>query len=164
MPAPPSNYVTPLYVERLSIKARWWVVVLAVALFASSELFAGFGGRVIAIVVAAFIVPTVALLALAGRTVLRVDTDGIHVGGQTIALAEMDSVEALDEAATRLALGPQADPTAKLFVRGHIRTSVRIRPLPGAGGSAVPYWLVSTRHPQEVIAAVEQAARANPDR
>jgi hypothetical protein len=161
MPARPSKYVTPIYVERLSIKARWWVVVLAIALFGSSELFAGFGGRVIAVVVAAVVVPTLVLLALAGRTVLRIDAAGLHVGGESISLEQMDSVEALDEAATRLALGPQADPAAKLFVRGYIRTSIRIRPV--EAGRA-PYWLVSTRHPAQVIAAVEQAARGTPAR
>jgi hypothetical protein len=148
----------------LSIKARWWALVLAIALFGSSELFAGFGGRVIAVVVTAVVVPTVALLALAGRTVLRVDTAGIHVGRDSIRLDQIESVEALDEQATRLALGPQADPAAKLFVRGYIRTSVRIRPVPGAGADSAPYWLVSTRRPQEVIAAVEQAARVTPAR
>jgi hypothetical protein len=156
MPAPP-----PLYVERLSIRARWWLVVLAIALFGSSELFAGFNGRVIALVLAAVLVPTIVLLALAGRTVLRVDPAGIHVGGATMSYDEMGSVEALDARATRLVLGPQADPAARLFVRGYIREAVLIRPVDAAG---VPYWLVSTRRPQQVIAAVEQAARATPAR
>jgi hypothetical protein len=153
MPASPA-----VYVERLSIRARWWVIVLVIALFGSSELFAGFDGRVIAIVVAAVVVPTVVLLAFAGRTVLRVDADGIHVAGASMPFAEMDSVQALDRQETRLMLGPQADPAARLVVRGYIPASVIIRPL----DTGRPYWLVSTRHPQEVIAAVEQAARATP--
>lgn len=147
----------PLYVERLSVRARWWVVVLAIALFGSAELFAGFGGRVIAIVVAVVVVPTVTMLTLTGRTVLRVDHEGLHVGSATMTYEDMESVEALDAPATRLLLGPQADPTARLFVRGYIRQAVVVRPL---HGEPAPYWLVSTRHPQQVIAAVEQAARA----
>src|SRR5437764_15305938 len=107
---------TALYVERLSIRARWWAVVIVIALFGSSELFAGFNGRVIAIVVAAVLVPTIALLALASRTVLRVDLGGIHVAGQTLAFDEMDSVRALDAHEARLLLGPQADPAARLVV------------------------------------------------
>jgi hypothetical protein len=142
----------------LSIRARWWVIVVVIALFGSSELFAGFDGRVIAIVVAAVVVPTVVLLAFAGRTVLRVDADGIHVAGASMPFAEMDSVQALDRQETRLMLGPQADPAARLVVRGYIPASVIIRPL----DTGRPYWLVSTRHPPEVIAAVEQAARATP--
>jgi len=152
---------TPLYVERLSIRARWWAVVIVIALFGSSELFAGFNGRVIAIVIAAVLVPTVVLLTLAGRTTLRVDVEGIHVAGQTLRFDEMDSVQALDAQEARLMLGPQADPAARLVVRGYIREAVLIRPLERG---SVPYWLVSTRHPQQVIAAVEQAARVTPAR
>jgi len=154
-------YVAPAYVERLSIKPRWWAVVLAVAVFGSSELFAGFDGRVIAVVAAAVLVPTIVLLTLAGRTVLRVDAAGIHVGSATMSFDEMDSVQALDPAATRLMLGPQADPSARLFVRGYIREAVLVRPL---DPTPTPYWLVSTRRPDAVIAAVEQAARASHDR
>jgi hypothetical protein len=151
----------PVYVERLAVRARWWVVVIAIALFGSAELFAGFNGRVIAIVVAAFVVPTVVLLTLTSRTLLRVDSAGLHVGDATMTFEEMDSVEALDAPATRLLLGPQADPAARLFVRGYIREAVMVRP---RQPQPVPYWLVSTRHPQQVIAAVEQAARASLDR
>ena len=161
MPARPPKYVDSAYVERLAVRPRWWAVVIAVALFGSSELFAGFDGRVIAVVVAAVVIPTLVLLTLAGRTVLRVDNDGIHIGSDTMRFDEMDSVQALDPPATRLMLGPQADPSARLFVRGYIRESVLIRPL---DPSPAPYWLVSTRRPQAVIAAVELAARATPDR
>ena len=160
MPARPDVYVAPAYAERLSIRPRWWLVVLLVALFGSSELFAGFDGRVIAVVVAAVVVPTVVLLALAGRTVLRVDATGVHVGSATMSFDDMDSVQALDAPTTRLMLGPQADPAARLFVRGYIRESVLIRPL---NPEPAPYWLVSTRRPDAVIAAVETAARATPD-
>ena len=160
MPAPSAKYVAAAYVERLSIKPRWWAVVLAIALFGSSELFAGFGGRVIAVVVAAVVIPTVVLLTLSGRTVLRVDGEGIHVGTATMGFDEMASVEALDPTTTRLILGPQADPSARLFVRGFIREAVLIRPL---DPTPTPYWLVSSRRPGEVIAAVEQAARASRD-
>jgi len=45
-------------------------------------------------------------------------------------------------------------------VRGYIREAVMIRPL---DPQPTPYWLVSTRHPEQVIAAVEQAARASRD-
>ena len=148
----------PLYVERLAVRARWWAVVLAVAAFGSVELFAGFRGPVIAVVVAAILVPTVVLLIAAGRTSLVVDTVGVHVGGQTMTYDEMESVEGLDAVRTRLTLGPRADPTARLVVRGFIKESVLVRPL---RSEPVPYWLVSTRHPDRVIAAVEQGARAS---
>jgi len=152
---------TPLYVERLGIRARWWAVVIVMALFASSELFAGFNGRIVAIVLAAVLVPTLVLLAMAGRTTLRVDADGFHAGGQTLGYDDIDTAQALDAQETRLLLGPQADPAARLVVRGYIREAVLVRPLEPR---SVPYWLVSSRHPQRVIAALEQAARVSPAR
>jgi Protein of unknown function (DUF3093) len=148
---------TPTYVERLSIRPRWWAVVLAVALLGSAELFAGFGLPVIAIVLTAVLVPTVLLLALAGRTVLRVDETGLHVHGRTLSYDQMESVEALDQQQTRLRAGPEADPAARLVLRGYIRESVVVRPM---DATAEPYWLVSTRHPHDVVAAVERCARA----
>src|SRR5206468_1146830 len=154
--APVMPTSAPLYVERLSIRARWWAVVIVIALFGSSELFAGFNGWIVAIVLAAVLVPTVGLLAMAGRTTLRVDADGVHAGGQTLGFDDIDTVQALDAGQTRQMLGPQADPAARLVVRGYIREAVVIHPL---DTGPVPYWLVSTRHPQRVIAAVEQAAR-----
>lgn len=151
----------PVYVERLSIRARWWAVVLVIAGFGSTELFAGFSGRVIAVVLTAVLVPTVVLLALAGRTTLRVDATGVHAGGHRLPFDRMDSAQALDAHQTRLMLGPEADPSARLVIRGYIREAVLLRPLEGAD---VPYWLVSTRRPQQVIDAIEQAARAIPAR
>lgn len=146
------------YVERLSVRARWWLVVVVLALGASAELFAGFTGIVIVVVVAAVLVPTVSLLAWSGRTTLVVDVHGVTVAGQTMSFEDMESVEGLDPARTRLLLGPEADPAARLVVRGYIRESVLIRPM---RSRPVPYWLVSTRHPADVIAAVERAAQAS---
>jgi hypothetical protein len=155
----------PLYVERLSIRARYWALVIVIALVGSSELFAGFNGRIIAIVVSAVLLPTIVLLAMAGRTTVRIDAEGLHAGGHTLTYDEIDSVQALDAKETRLLLGPEADPGARLIVRGYIHEAVIVRPRnDGPGGATVPYWLVSTRHPQRVIAAVEQAARVTPAR
>jgi len=140
------------------VRARWWAVVLAIALFGAAELFAGFSGRVIAIVLAAVLLPTLALLASAGRTVLRVREDGLEAGKVFLPYDQIESVEGLDVHQTRLTLGPEADPTATLVVRGYIREAVRVRPLVAG---PVPYWLISTRHPDRVVAAVTAAARAS---
>ena len=151
----------PFYSERLGVRARWWVVVLLIAAASSAELFAGFNIQVAIAILAMVLVPTAGLLAYAGRTVVRVDSLGLHVGKDTMPFDQMESVEGLDPAATRRLLGPEADPTARLFIRGYIDQAVLVRPL---HSHREPYWLVSTRHPQQLIAAVEQAARATPAR
>lgn len=147
-----------MYVERLSVRRRWWVVVLAIAVLGTLEVSAGFSWKVGLIVLAVMVAPAVAILVAMSRLSLRVDSSGLHAGGETMAFEDMESVEALDAAATRLQIGPRADPSARLVFRGFIPSSVLVRPL--SSSSPAPYWLVSTRHPQQVVAAVERAARA----
>jgi hypothetical protein len=53
-----------------------------------------------------------------------------------------------------------ADPAATTVVRGWIGPSVMVwlhRPQP------TPYWLVSTRHPDELAAAIQQARHGHRD-
>jgi hypothetical protein len=55
-----------------------------------------------------------------------------------------------------LRLGPQADPGAHVVFRGWVGESVLVTPL---DRSVTPYWLVSTRRPDELLAAIERIAR-----
>jgi hypothetical protein len=148
----------PAYVENLSVRPIWWVVALGVATLAAGELAAGFDWRVGLLALLATVLPTVAILGGIGRLSLRVDETGFTAGGRTLAFEDMESVEALDRERTRERIGPAADPAAHLVYRGYVAESVLIRPL---DATATPYWLVSTRRPQQVVAAVEQAARAH---
>ena len=146
-----------VYVERLTVRPIWWGVAVAVAILGAGELAAGFSWQVGAIALAAALAPTLSVLVILSRLTVRVDGVGIHAGGRTMTYDEMESVEALDGKRTKAQAGPQADPAAVLVFRGYIRESVLVRPL---DPRPVPYWLVSTRAPQQVVAAVERAARA----
>jgi len=152
MPPPASSYV-----ERLSVRRRWWFVVLAIALFGGLEVSAGLDeiGTTVTLGLALLIAGS--LLVGVGRTVVRVDQGGVHVAGRTMTYDEMESAEGLDRAHTRAQLGPAADPAAFLVVRGFIPESVLIRPL---DAQPTPYWLISTLHPERFVAAIESAARA----
>jgi hypothetical protein len=146
-----------LYVERLTVRPIWWVVALVVAGLGALELAAGFRWQIGVIALAAAAAPTLAVLVTLSRLTVRVDERGIHAGGRTMTYDEMESVEALDRRQTKAQAGPQADPAAFLVFRGYIGQSVLVRPMTA---EPTPYWLVSTRHPQQVVAAVERAARA----
>lgn len=147
----------PTYVERLSVRRRWWFVVVAIALFGGLEVSAGLDriGMTVTLGIALLVAGT--LLLGVGRTIVRVDPTGVHVAGRTMSFDEMESAEGLDRERTRHQLGPAADPAAFLVIRGFIPESVLIRPL---DPRPTPYWLVSTRHPAEFVAAVETSARA----
>jgi hypothetical protein len=145
------------YVERLTVRPVWWAVALGVAVLAAAELAAGFHWKVGLLALAAALIPAVSVLAILSRLTIRVDERGLHAGGRTMTYDEMESVEALDARQTKAQVGPGADPAAFLVFRGYVRESVVVRPL---DPRPVPYWLVSTRRPAQVVAAVERAARA----
>jgi len=92
-------------------------------------------------------------------------------------------VSALDEAQTRSLRGPRGDPAAFLVIRPYLRRAVYVEVArPGAESRRghrrlrwrgfrlrtemvspppdSPYWLVSTRHPAELAAAIEGARPA----
>ena len=60
---------------------------------------------------------------------------------------------ALDEKQAAQLRGPRADPAAHLLLRPYLKRAVYVGLAdPGEG---VPYWLVATRHPEELAAAIE---------
>ena len=67
---------------------------------------------------------------------------------------------ALDEKQARALSGPRADPAAHLLLRPYLKRAVYVGLADPAGG--VPYWLVATRHPAELAAAIESAGRGQP--
>jgi hypothetical protein len=144
----------PDYNERLRVPWTWWPVLIAIVAFGALEVGSGFS-FVVLIPVAIFlfgffIVP----LVLSGRERVRL-TDGVlRAGKKDLPVMQATSITALDRAATRLRLGPQADPAAHTVVRGWIGSSVMLRL---ANPDPVPYWVVSTRHPDELVTAIKQS-------
>ena len=89
-----------------------------------------------------------------GRTMVRVDAEGLHAGGSLLPATDIAGATVLDGPQTRLRLGPRADPRAYVVARGFIKQSVEVAPL---DERAVPYWLVSTRRPDELVEALRSA-------
>jgi len=157
MPAD-TGFHAPLFAERLSIPARWWLIALVGVLVAGAEVFGGFPWWVAVVTYAALGIPVAALLLSMGRTMVRVDEAGLHAGGELLPAMDIAGASVLDAQQTRLRLGPAADPRAHVVARGFIKQSVEVAPL---DERAVPYWLVSTRRPEDLVEALRAAvARA----
>jgi hypothetical protein len=142
----------PVYDERLGVPLRWWALA---TMFLASMLIA-------------FLVATPAWVAVAGTAVLvalvlalflgygaaRVSVrDGVLTAGRArISLEHVGEVEALDAARTRLLAGREADARAFLLLRPYLSRAVRI----GIDDPAdpTPYWLVSSRRPDRLAAAL----------
>jgi hypothetical protein len=153
MPAPGAGNA-PLFSERLTVPRRWWLIATLGVAIGGAEVYAGFTWPVVLTVYAVLGVPTLVLMLGMSSGRVLVDAEGLHAGGRTLPLASIASARALDARETRHRLGPGADPAAHVFARGFIPESVLIRT---SGDDPTPYWLVSTRHADRLLAALSRS-------
>ena len=146
-----------LFRERLSVPLMWWVLAALLAL--SALLAVGFylgpvwGGGV---AVATFAVA--AALFWSTSVLVTVDAEELRVGRAVLERAYIGRCQPLDAAATELRSGVQADARAHLVLRPYIATAVEIEIDDDA--DPVPYWLVSTRRPTRLAAALTRVVPA----
>ena len=144
-----------LFRERLTVPIIWWVLA---GLFSLSVLVAvgaylgpawGLGTTIATLLIAAAIFGSAAIL-------ISVDEQEIRVGRASIEHTYIATCRALDAEQTRRRTGVEADARAHLVLRPYIKTTVEITL--DDPEDPVPYWLVSTRHPQRLAAALQDAA------
>ncbi len=158
-PRPPRS--VPPYDERLGVPLRWWAL----------------GTMFLATVLLAFLVATPVWVALLGTGVLvamlaglfvgygaaRVSVhDGVFRAGRArIPVGLVGEVTALDAQARHRLAGVDADARAYLLLRPYLRRAVRVDVDDPA--DPTPYWLVSTRRPAQLVAALSAARAAAAD-
>ena len=76
----------------------------------------------------------------------------------TLPLRHAGQVTVLDADQTRALRGPRADPAAFLLARPYLPRAVHIAVHGPA--SVTPYWLIGTRRPAELAAAIDAARPA----
>jgi hypothetical protein len=141
------------YRERLHVPLAWWLLAVPSALIIGATLYAGLPWPWPVIIVGGLLAGCAALLISLGRGIVEVGTDAVRAGGAVLPLAAVREVVPLDEQQTIRLRGPRADPAAYLYSRPYLRESVY---LAVASGSGVPYWLIGSRHPAELAAAIER--------
>lgn len=143
---------SPAYRERLGVPLRWWVqgTMLVATLWLAV---------VVALPpVAAWIITAIAMALLSlglwayGAARVVVDHDTFRAGRAHIAGSHIGAVSALDPGQTRRIAGMDADARAYLLLRPYLKRAVRVEITDPA--DPAPYWLVSTRHPDELAAAL----------
>ena len=141
-----------VYHERLWVPFSWWLLGLAVIIILGAELAAGFGWLVITAIFAVLAGGCAARFGSGGRVRVEVADGELRAGGARLPLAAAGQVSTLDQAQTRAIHGPRADPAAFRLMRPYLRQAVYVEVTdPGIG---TPYWLVATRHPGELAAAI----------
>lgn len=143
------------YAERLTVPLRWWVqatMLLATAwLTVAVAVPEGPAAALVALVGAAVVL--YAFLSYGSARIVVTQTE-LRAGRAHIPLAMLGPAEALDRDATRRAVGVDADARAYLVLRPYLKRSVRVRIDDPA--DPTPYWLLSTRHPDRLVAALSR--------
>lgn len=150
----------PAYRERLSVPIRWWAQgTMLVASLALAVIVAvpPVGAAVITAVAVALMT---GLFLTYGAARIEVADGHLRAGRARIDLVHVGEAEALDAEATRLAFGRDADVRAYLLLRPYRKRSVKVRILDPR--DPAPYWLLSTRRPRELAAAIEAARTTRP--
>ena len=138
--------------ERLSVPWWWYVPTVGVAVLLGAEVHMGYPGLRSWVGYAVTIPIVVATLLWLGRTRVRVGQEGLRVGDDTLPLAHVGQADVVARADKQVALGPDLDPTALFVHRPWIGPVVRVedtRP-----DAPHPYWVVSVRDPQALLAAL----------
>lgn len=143
------------YRERLTIP-WWWLILglgfvasVGVVLIFSMDLVPGIAATLLTLVAVAIFLGTYS------ATPLEVEDGVLTAGRNKLEREYISDVEPLSGDEARQALGSGVDPRAFLFTRPFIRDAVKITLDDPADPH--PYWLVSTRRPQELADAIRGA-------
>jgi len=143
---------TPTYSERLGVPLRWWVqgTMLVATLWLAV---------VVALpAVAAWIITAIAMAVLSiglwayGAARITVGAGRFRAGRAHIDVAHVGTATPLDAGQTRRIAGMDADARAYLLLRPYLKRAVKVEITDPA--DPAPYWLVSTRRPDELAQAL----------
>jgi hypothetical protein len=143
------------YRERLLVPVSYWLLSIPVVLTLGAEAYFFVDGFIPpAIIVLLFLIVATFLVHWSSATI-EVTGAVLRAGKNTLALGEADEVIALDERQSMALRGPRADPAAHILLRPYLKRAVYISLADPAEGA--PYWLIATRHPERLAAAIESA-------
>lgn len=144
---------TSLYTERLIPGVVGWFSTLAGS--ALLGVIALAIGPTVALIVTAAAVVVAALMVWALSPQIRVINGELIAGSAHIPITLLGPVEALSADDVTKALGPGSDARTYFCLRAACSTAVRLEVLDPR--DPTPAWIVSTRHPATLAAAIERA-------
>ena len=140
------------YRERLSVPLRWWVqATMFLATLWLAFIVATPSWLAWTVTGACFAV-TFGLLAYVGWALVEVTDTEFRAGRARIPRHLLGTPEPLDHEQTRRMLGVEADARAYLATRPYLKAAVKV-PVSDPDDPA-PYWLVGTRYPDRLAAAL----------
>ena len=140
---------TTTFRERLYV--TWWIwplPLLAAALLAA-EVHMGFPGVRSWLPYVILLPLTVVLIVRMGSTKVEVSGGELRAGDAHIPLDLLGDAEIIAPEDRRKAMGPHLDPAAYVVHPGGVRIDLDDPDDP------TPYWMISTRRPDELVAAIK---------
>jgi len=143
---------------RESVYAPWWVWSLTLGMCGS--LSVAFGAALgMAVGLATFAVTGLltSWALISSAYMIQITEEELKVGKAHLPLKFCDQAIALDPLQSRTRRGPMADPACYLVLRGWVNTAVTVNVTDPS--DPTPYWFISSRHPNKLVAALAAAKR-----
>jgi len=144
------------YRERLTVPWWWWLAAPLLAGLLAAEVFLGAPGWLTLLPYLLLLPAALAALWWLGRIRLAVTTTELRVDDARLPLSAVRTAVALDPLAKRDLLGPNAEPYAFVIQRPWVPGAVQV--FLDDPADPTPYWLISTRRPAALAAALAPAA------
>lgn len=141
--------------QRLYVPWWGWPPPLLAAGLLAAEVHMGHPGVRSWLPYVVTIVPTVLLLWWLGRSRVRVVDDVLWVGRAHLPRRYMGEITVVDKHRKRHAMGRELDPAAFVSHRPWVGPMVRVEV--DDPEDPTPYWLFSTRTPQELVRALSRS-------
>lgn len=139
----------PAFRERLYASWWTWPLPLVAGVLLAAEVHMGYPGVRAWLPYAVLIPLAIAVPLWLGRTKVEVLGGELWAGDAHLPLRFVEDAEVVEPGDRRAALGPNLDPAAFVLHRPWVATSVRV--WLQDEDDPTPYWIVSTRRPQELV-------------
>jgi hypothetical protein len=146
-----------LYREHLRTPYGWYPVALFVASLLAAEFHVGRYSLTDWIPWCTLLPLSVIFVWMFGRSYVEIRDGELKIRGAHIALSEITGAVALDAATLRRVVGREGDPAAFVSIRPWIGPGVQL--WLDDPEDPTPYWVISSRTPQEVVDIVRAQAR-----
>jgi hypothetical protein len=142
----------PRFDERLSVPLWWYLPALGLAVLLGAEVHMGYPGIRSWIGYAITIPLCLGAMVWLSRVRVQVTDGELRAGEARLPLRHVGQVDVVPRAGKQVALGPELDPAAHLVHRAWVGPVVRIEVTDPDDDT--PYWIVSTRDPDALVAAL----------
>ncbi len=143
------------YREQMRVPPWWYLVALGVASILAAEFHVS-GLRLTDWIPWGVLLPlSVVIVWTFSRSTLTITGGELRVHGAHLPLSYISGVVALDERTLRRVVGREGDPAAFLCIRAWVGPGVQL--WLDDPEDPTPYWVLSTRHPEQVVALLRGA-------